>query len=49
MRVSGNAPQFTISLSGPIVNGFYWVSTGFLPISSGFVCIWEQMGRFLGD
>jgi hypothetical protein len=30
MRVRGNMPQFTISLSEGNVNGFCWVSTGFL-------------------
>jgi hypothetical protein len=42
MRVRGNVPQFTISLSASIVNGFYAVSTGFFRFSSVFVPFWAQ-------
>src|ERR1019366_8381453 len=48
MRVRGNVPHFTISLSRRIVNGFYVVSTGFLRVFWGFVRFWAQNGRFYG-
>jgi hypothetical protein len=46
MRVSGNVPHFTIDLSSSFVNGFYWVSTGILPVSLGFVPFMAQIREF---
>jgi hypothetical protein len=37
MRVRGNVPHFTFDLSNPNVNGYSWVSTGFLRFFWGFV------------
>jgi hypothetical protein len=48
MRVSGNVPQFTFDHWSSFVNGFYWVSTGILPFSSGFVPLLAQMQEWMG-
>ncbi len=49
MRVPRTVPQFTISLSNSIVNGFNRVSTGILRFSLGFGRLWAQIANFIGN
>ena len=48
MRVRGNVPHFTFDLSNPNVNGYSWVSTGFLRFFWGFVPIGAIFWGFSG-